>query len=97
MATMGIEDQKKVWRGLMRHWSRPETVAVIPNMLKADLLSAVQATDQWIDGNQAAYNAALPEVFRNNASMAQKTLLFCMVALARVSIAMLRQVIGEVE
>jgi len=45
----------------------------------------------------ASYNTALPATFRNNATLTQKTLLFCAVALARVSIVVLRQVFGEVE
>lgn len=50
---------------------------------KADLRAAVDATDTWIDTNQAAFNTALPVAFRNNASLTQKTLLFCYVAMRR--------------
>jgi hypothetical protein len=52
---------------------------------KTDLRAAVDATDAWIDGNQAAYNAALPVGFRNNATLTQKTLLFCFVAMRRAN------------
>jgi hypothetical protein len=64
---------------------------------KADLLSAVNATDTWIDNNQSAYNSALPEPFATDATLAQKTFLFCVVAIARVSITALRRFVGEVD
>lgn len=63
---------------------------------KAALFEAVVATDQWIDSKAANYNAALPATYRNNATETQKTLVFCAVALARVSINLLRRVLGEV-
>lgn len=50
---------------------------------KAQLRAAIDATDAWIDANQAAYNTALPTAFRNNATLTQKTLLFCYVAMRR--------------
>jgi len=84
-----------VQRGLMRYWSNLfETVMGID---KGDVLDAVIATDTWIEGNQASYNAALPETFRTNATTAQKTLVFCAVAAARVSIAFARKLFGEVD
>lgn len=65
----------------MRYWSNlRETVAV----LNPDLLEAVTATDTWIDNNAANYNSALPATARANLTAAQKTLLFCAVALMRV-------------
>ena len=79
---------------LMRHWSNLfETVSLADN---EHLAGAVDATDDWIEANQAGYNAALPAPARNNLSAAQKTLLFCAVALARVSITFLRRLFGEV-
>lgn len=53
---------------------------------KTQLAAAVNATDDWIDGAQATYNSALPVAFRNNASLTQKTLLFCFVAMRRAGI-----------
>jgi hypothetical protein len=79
----------------MRWWSRLREKTAAFN--KADLLAAVVATDTWIEANQTAYNNALPTAFRNGATLAQKTMLFCGVALARVSIALLRAVFGEVD
>jgi hypothetical protein len=53
---------------------------------KTDLRAAVDATDAWIEANQAAFNAALPAGFRNNATLVQKTLLFWAVAARRAGL-----------
>ena len=88
-------DRQRVWRGLMRYWSATqETVADIN---KVQLMAAVVATDDWIEANQASYNAALPQPFKGNATAVQKTLIFCAVAMARVSIGALRRLFGEVD
>jgi hypothetical protein len=83
-----------VRKGLARLWSRNWTSIPIS---KAELLAAVEATDDWIETNQASYNAALPEAARTDLTTAQKTLLFCAVALARVDVPTLRKVFGEVD
>lgn len=66
------------------HWMRFNAEACA--FTKMQLRAAVDATDQWIDDNQSSYNAALPVAFRNNASLTQKTLLFCYVAMRRAGI-----------
>lgn len=53
---------------------------------KAALRAALDATDSWIDSNQSSYNTALPTPFRTSASLTQKTLLFCYVAMRRAGI-----------
>jgi len=45
-----------------------------PTVLKADLRAAVNAVDDWVDTNAAAYNTALPQPFRGDATAAQKAL-----------------------
>lgn len=88
-------ERTQVTNGLMRWWSsQRESVA---NCTKANIVNAVAATDDYIESIQTAYNLALPVVVRNNLTVAQKTLLFCVVAMARVSIAFLRRIIGEVD
>ena len=94
MATLPTEDRQRIWRGLMRYWSSLKEVQA---WSKADLQAAVNATDAWIDANQSSYNSALPEPFKSNATLAQKTILFCAVAAMRVSEAWLRAIIGEVD
>lgn len=95
MAILPDNDRRRIWAGLMRYWSNLREG--LPNMSKVDLRAAVDATDDWIEDNQASFNAALPDAFRNNATLDQKTLLFCAVALARVSIEFLRSIVGEVD
>lgn len=82
MALLPDSDRLKIWRALMREWSNLRESC---NFLKQHLSDAVNATDQWIEDNQASYNNALPAQFRNNATVAQKTLLFCYVAMKRAS------------
>ncbi len=53
---------------------------------KTDLRAAVDAADTWIDSNASSFNTALPVAFRTNASLAQKTLLLCYVAMRRAGI-----------
>lgn len=55
-------------------------------VVKADLSAAVDATDTWIEANQASFNAAIPQPARGAMSTAQKTILFCLVALKRAGL-----------
>lgn len=64
-------------------WMRRRNIGSID---KADLLSAMTATDTWIDGNQASFNTALPDPFKSTATVDEKTLLFCYVALERAGL-----------
>lgn len=76
---MTDEECQAVWRGLMRFWSAVFELMAWP---KADLLDAVLYTRDWIEANQANWNAGLPSSVKNNATAQQKTILFCAVALA---------------
>ena len=88
------EDRQKVSNGLQRSWSQTwEAVGISSD----ELLAAVVATDTWIENNQTGFNTALPDAARTNLTQSQKTVLFCAVALARVSLAFLRRVFGEVD
>jgi hypothetical protein len=75
----------------MRYWSNlRETVADSSTLLQ----TLVNETDGWIDDNQVGYNTALSS---NNLTPAQKTLIFCAVALIRVDpgvAALLRRALG---
>lgn len=94
MAELPTADRQRIWRGLMRWWS---SVWEVMALSTSELLAAVNATDAWIDANQASFNSALPQAARDNLTAAQKTLLFCAVALARVDIPTLRRLFGEVD
>ena len=89
---LSTEDRQRVTRGLMRYWSRIwETI----DASKVELYTTVTETDAWIEDNQASYNSAL--TYSANFNAAQKTVIFCAVAAARVSIAFARQLFGEVD
>ena len=52
-----------------------------------ELQAAVNTTDQWIDDNQASFNASLPAGnFKGNATVSQKTILFAYVAFERAGL-----------
>ena len=58
----------------------------VGTITKPDLIAAIDATDDWIDGAQASFNTALPEPFKSATTIDQKTLLFCYVALKRAGL-----------
>lgn len=95
MATLPASDRQGVWRGLMRFWSALREP--VSGVTKADLQAAVDATDNWIDSNAASYNAALPVAARTGLTLSQKTLLFCAVALMRVSKAAATKFLGDLD
>jgi hypothetical protein len=96
MAVLSLAARQQIWRGLQRYWSAPDTRRDIA-IDKADLQAAVNATDAWIDTNATTYNLAIPQPARNNLTAEQKTFMFCVVALARVSPETLRRLIGEID
>lgn len=83
MAVLSAEERRRIWAHVMR---QREIFGNVPNVDKIELRAAIDATDAWIDANAAAFNTALPTVFRNNANLVQKTLLFCYVAMRRAGI-----------
>lgn len=78
---LDVTGRTRVWAHAMRNW-----VGSLTGVTKADLRAAVDATDDWIDANQASFNTALPQPFRSNANLTQKTLLFCYVAMRRANL-----------
>ncbi len=51
--------------------------------IKQELRSALDATDDWIEANQASFVAALPAPFRTQSTTAQKVQLFTYVTAKR--------------
>lgn len=81
MAVLSDAERVRVWRA----WMRKNAEACGFN--KTLLRTAVDATDDWIDQNAASFNLALPVGIRGAGSTtAQKTLLFCYVALNRAGL-----------
>jgi hypothetical protein len=56
---------------------------IADNNIKADSLAAIGAADDWVDQNQTAYNAALPEPFRTWATPRQKAMLLTFIVQER--------------
>jgi len=82
MAILSDNARLQIWRALQRYWSN---LLELVNLSKSELLAAVVATDVYIDGIQGDYNSALPVAARTALSALQKTMLFSVVALARVT------------
>lgn len=77
MAVLPETDRARTWS----QWMRDQAGAL--NVTKPQVRAAIDATDQWIEDNQAAYNAALPAAARTGLTLTQKTMLFCYVAMRR--------------
>lgn len=92
MAVLSDADRAKVNAGLMRFLSANADTYLFTGLTKNDLRAAVNSTDSWIDSNQSSYNSALPAAAQSNLTAAEKTLLFCAVALMRVDIELARRV-----
>jgi hypothetical protein len=75
MAVLTDPERQAIRNYVMRRWG----VAIT----KADLRAAIDATDDWINSNAAAYNSALPAAAQAGLSATEKTVLFCVVALKR--------------
>lgn len=84
MAVLSEQDRFDLWADFMRDQSsRNESTGVL---LKEELRAAVDATDDWINDNAAAYNTALPTAARTTLTASQKAKLFSFVALKRYGV-----------
>lgn len=95
MAVLSDNVRQQISNGLQRYWS--SLFEPISGMTKSDVRDAVNATDDYINSIQADYNNALPAAAKANLTAAQKTIVFCAVALARVSIPFLKRIFGDVD
>jgi hypothetical protein len=109
MAALSIADRTRIWRGLMRRWSHPDSRQTCA-FTKFDLYNptantgAIADTDNWIDthgGNTApdtvGFNGALTVAMRAALTLAMKTEMFVAVAAMRVSPEFARRLLGEVD
>ena len=79
MATLTTEELDRINRGLLR---------INGDLLKLDCLrdelySAIVYTDQWIDDNQGNFASSFPEPDSGDSTALQKTIIFCVTAVAR--------------
>lgn len=79
MAVLPDLDRSRIWSFFMRN--NTENCS----FTKTDLRAAIDATDSWIDQSASSFNSALPAAFRTGASLMQKTVLFCYVAMRRAN------------
>ncbi len=63
-----------------------KALAKTADLTADDVLAAIQPTEDWINDNQASFNAALPTAFRTTATAEEKTLLFSYVAMRQVGL-----------
>lgn len=73
-------------RDAWNHMRLQSDASIGSSFTKGDLDAAAAAVDTWITNNQASFVAALPEPFKTASSAAQKTLLFCYIALKRAGV-----------
>lgn len=81
MALLDETNRFRVFAQAMRNW--PGTLS---GVTKSQFRDAINATDDWIETNQTSFNNALPQPFRGNATLLQKTILFCWVAMRRAGL-----------
>lgn len=79
MAILSVFSRRQIWAHLMRQATGEL------NLAKGDLQAAVNAADDWIDANQAAYNLALPLPARTVLSPSQKALVLMYVIMRRAA------------
>ncbi len=77
MAILPDADRFDAWR----RWMRDNTENC--GFTKAELRAALDATDDWIEANQASFVQALPTAFRTASTTAQKVRLFTYVTRKR--------------
>ncbi len=82
MAVMDATQRTLAWLRVVR-WLGADGIDISDSNIQSDALAAVNAVDDWVDQNQAAYNAALPEPFRTWATPRQKASLLAWVVQER--------------
>ena len=93
MAVLPDADRQKIWRGLMRYWSR---INEPTPFLKTDLLVAIGDLDDWVDANAISINNALPNPFKTSATTEQKAVLLSAIIAMRYTEEWLKRLVGEV-
>lgn len=84
------QDRATLSAKLQQYWSSLWTP--IP-LARDEFRGAIDDTDDWIEANQASYNSSLSTAVQAGLTTNQKTLLFCVVAIARVNIDWLKRLV----
>lgn len=80
MAILSAENRRRIWAHVMR-----QSALVPGDVTKPQLRAAVDAADDWVDNNAAAFNSALPAAFRAAATAEQKAELLAFVIMRRAN------------
>ena len=83
MAALIDSKSVEVWSEFMSSLS---SIFELMGLSKPDLRAAVNATDQWIEDNQASFNNALPAAAKAALTSKQKVRLFMAVAQKRFDV-----------
>ena len=84
MAALTNADRIAIWTDFI-----DRQPGVIATYTQTDLKAAADAINSWIDNNQASFVSFLASnapTFASNSTAAQKTLMFCIVALRRAGL-----------
>jgi len=81
MADLTDKQREDLWESYMKQVSHLH--GTLGNVSKADVRSAIDALDTYIDDEDANINAALPTPFRTEAADNMKSLLLQMLTAAR--------------
>lgn len=73
MAVLSDNDRFACWRELM------QKSGLLGALTKAELRAAVNAIDDWVDANAAAFNTAIPQPARAVLTSKQKALILMLV------------------
>lgn len=77
MAVLPDEDRADISADFMRRNADDKTY--LAGVLKGDIRAAINAADDWVNANAAAFNNALPTAAKNNLTAAQKARLLMFV------------------
>lgn len=84
MAILTTEEQRQIAQKYVRRAYKE--IADVADLATDDIIAAIQPTETWIADNQVSFNAVLSTTFKDTATTAQKTLLFCYVAMKRAGL-----------
>lgn len=84
MATLSSNDRADVWAKFMRQERiSVQLLTAVTGLTKAQLRTAVDDIDTWVDANSASFNTAIQQPARSALTSAQKAALLVYVVLKR--------------
>lgn len=102
MAALSVQDRTRIWRGLMRKWSKEGVTLSFTKYALYDPIAntgAVADVDNWLDaragltGDTVGYNGCFAANMRAALNTSQKAFMLCVVAACRVDGATVRKLL----